>query len=209
MGIFDKLMAKAVEVKASVAASSAAPLSASAHGTPAIAEQPSLLAQPQSETSTNIILPALNEEKSEESDNWDEVSHSREKHSAQSAINSAASSAAKGAYVLAFTENKLHKVDPVDLVWARFYRYRQYFPARCCRPEELAFDSSAPIPTEDEVVVEFLSQVKKSNTCQRDTIPTNNMMPYWAFHADDKEDDADKSCWNTKRVEAMRKVCYL
>lgn len=110
---------------------------------------------------------------------------------------------------LQFTENKLIKVDPSELVWAPFYRFGdKLFPARLSRQEELVFDPSVPVTLDDNVViVEFFSQVKSSRTCLRATVIANKVLPYWANRLDDDESSADKTCWNAIRLKAMRKVC--
>jgi hypothetical protein len=62
--------------------------------------------------------------------------------------------------------------------------------------------------SESNIVVEFFSQVKKSNTCQRDTVKAANIIPYWAYNASDEETLADKTQWNEKRVLALQKTMH-
>lgn len=195
MGIFDKLSAIAAQTKAAAALS-----------TPS-APPPN---HPQSE---NPHLPALNdapepvgqqEPTKLDDESWDEVQRPKADESLPPSASKGTPSS-KGPRQ--FTENKLIKVDPSELVWAPFFRFNQLFPARLSRPEELVFDPSVPAALDDSLtIVEFFSQVKTSRTCLRATVAANKVLPYWANRIDDDESKADKSCWNANRLKAMRKV---
>lgn len=211
MGLFDKL--KAINTQ-NAAASTSSPITGAARAADiaeaAVATSSSSrqdgVARPRSEeprrnNSSTSNSSTLECTLSHQTHGWEEVDHSKVNESA------AERSTCNTSSHLLFTENKVHKVDPALLVWALFYRYNQYFPARRCSAAELVYDPSVTdCLSESNIVVEFFSQVKKSNTCQRDTVKAANIIPYWAYNASDEETHADKTQWNEKRVLALQKV---
>lgn len=197
MGIFDKLSAIAAQNK--VAASLSTPSAPPPNPPPT---------ETQSTPVANTVAEPVDQHEPTELDDesWDVVQRPK-------ADDQLPPSASKGTPSskgpLQFTENKLIKVDPSELVWAPFYRFGdKLFPARLSRQEELVFDPSVPVTLEDNVViVEFFSQVKSSRTCLRATVIASKVLPYWANRSDDDERSADKTCWNANRLKALRKVC--